>query len=79
MDHRYTRSEVQRMIGISRRELDYWTRLRLVLPRARWGPGGCAAEADAKTGGACASTRFRPYGAERCAVKAGVSALPKTD
>ncbi|MBZ5699119.1 MAG: tetratricopeptide repeat protein [Acidobacteriia bacterium] len=37
MDHRYTRSEVQRMIGVSRRELDYWTRLRLVLPRARWG------------------------------------------
>ena len=25
------------MIGVSRRELDYWTRLRLVLPRARWG------------------------------------------
>lgn len=37
MDHRYTRSEVERMIGVSRRELDYWTRLRLVLPRARWG------------------------------------------
>ena len=25
------------MMGISRRELNYWTRLRLVLPRARWG------------------------------------------
>jgi len=24
-------------MGVSRRELDYWTRLRLVLPRARWG------------------------------------------
>ena len=24
-------------MGISRRDLDYWTRLRLVLPRARWG------------------------------------------
>jgi tetratricopeptide (TPR) repeat protein len=25
------------MIGVSRRDLDYWTRLRLVLPRSRWG------------------------------------------
>lgn len=25
------------MMGISRRELNYWVRLRLVLPRARWG------------------------------------------
>src|ERR1700739_2992546 len=25
------------MMGAPRRELDYWTRLRLVLPRARWG------------------------------------------
>jgi tetratricopeptide (TPR) repeat protein len=33
----YTRNEVERMIGVSRRQLDYWTRLRLVLPRARWG------------------------------------------
>lgn len=24
-------------MGVTRRELDYWTRLRLVLPRARWG------------------------------------------
>ena len=37
LDNRYTRSEVQRMIGVTRRELDYWTRLRLVFPRARWG------------------------------------------
>ena len=37
MENQYTRSEVERMIGISRRELNYWTRLRLVLPRARWG------------------------------------------
>jgi len=37
LDHRFTRSEVERMIGVSRRELDYWTRLRLVLPRSRWG------------------------------------------
>jgi tetratricopeptide (TPR) repeat protein len=37
LDQRYTRSEVQRMIGVSRRELDYWTRLRLVLPRTHWG------------------------------------------
>src|SRR6195256_639241 len=37
LDNRYTRSEVERMIGVTRRELDYWTRLRLVLPRARWG------------------------------------------
>lgn len=37
MEHRYTRNEVERMMGVSRRELDYWTRLRLVLPRARWG------------------------------------------
>ena len=37
MENRYTRSEVERMMGISRRELNYWTRLRLVVPRARWG------------------------------------------
>jgi tetratricopeptide (TPR) repeat protein len=37
LEHRYTRNEVERMTGVSRRELDYWTRLRLVLPRARWG------------------------------------------
>jgi len=37
VEHRYTRNEVERMMGVSRRELDYWTRLRLVFPRARWG------------------------------------------
>jgi tetratricopeptide (TPR) repeat protein len=37
LDNRYTRSEVERMIGVTRRELDYWTRLRLVFPRSRWG------------------------------------------
>lgn len=37
MEHRYTRAEVQRMLGVSRRELNYWTRLRLVAPRSRWG------------------------------------------
>lgn len=25
------------MMGVTRRELEYWTRLRLVLPKARWG------------------------------------------
>jgi tetratricopeptide (TPR) repeat protein len=25
------------MVGVSRHDLDYWTRLRLVLPRTRWG------------------------------------------
>ena len=37
LEHHYTRSEVERMIGVSRQQLEYWTRLRLVLPRARWG------------------------------------------
>jgi tetratricopeptide (TPR) repeat protein len=37
VEHRYTRNEVERMMGVTRRELEYWTRLRLVLPRARWG------------------------------------------
>ncbi len=37
MEHRYTRNEVERMMGVTRRELEYWTRLRLVLPRSRWG------------------------------------------
>src|ERR1700691_2967295 len=37
VEHLYTRNEVERMMGVSRRELDYWTRLRLVLPRSRWG------------------------------------------
>jgi tetratricopeptide (TPR) repeat protein len=37
LEHRYTRNEVERMMGVSRHELEYWTRLRLVLPRTRWG------------------------------------------
>ena len=37
MEHRYTSAEVERMMGVTRRELDYWTRLRLLAPRARWG------------------------------------------
>ncbi len=37
MEQRYTESEVERMLGIEHRQLAYWTRLRLVAPRARWG------------------------------------------
>lgn len=37
MQQRYTESEVVRMLGVTRRQLDYWSRLRLVQPRARWG------------------------------------------
>jgi DNA-binding transcriptional MerR regulator len=37
LEYRYTRSEVERMVGVSRRQLEYWTRLQLVFPRARWG------------------------------------------
>jgi tetratricopeptide (TPR) repeat protein len=37
LEHRFTRNEVERMMGVTRRELNYWTRLRLLLPRARWG------------------------------------------
>ena len=37
MERLYTRNEVERMIGVSRCQLEYWTRLRLVLPRSRWG------------------------------------------
>ena len=37
MNQRYTRTEVARMMGVTRRQLDYWGRLRLVEPRARWG------------------------------------------
>ncbi len=37
MNQRYTRSEVERMLGVTRRQLDYWAKLRLVEPRARWG------------------------------------------
>ena len=37
MDQRFTRGEVERMTGATRRQLDYWSRLGLVQPRARWG------------------------------------------
>lgn len=37
LPERYTRSEVGRILGVSPRQLDYWARLRLVRPRARWG------------------------------------------
>ncbi len=37
MDQRFTRSEVERMTGATRQQLDYWARLGLVRPRARWG------------------------------------------
>jgi len=37
MRQRFTRDEVIRMLGVTRRQLDYWARLRLVVPEARWG------------------------------------------
>jgi tetratricopeptide (TPR) repeat protein len=37
LDQRFTRSEVERMTGATRRQLDYWSRLGLVRPRVRWG------------------------------------------
>jgi len=37
LEQRYTRSEVGRIAGITRRQLDYWTRLGLLEPRPRWG------------------------------------------
>lgn len=37
MEQRFTRSEVERMTGASRKQLDYWSRLRLIQPRSRWG------------------------------------------
>lgn len=37
MPQRYTRREVQRILGLDVRRLRYWERLRLVHPRARWG------------------------------------------
>ena len=37
MDQRFTRSEVERMTGATRHQLDYWARLGLLRPRARWG------------------------------------------
>lgn len=37
LNQRFTRSEVHRMTGATPRQLDYWARLGLVCPRARWG------------------------------------------
>lgn len=37
MEQRFTRSEVERMTGASRKQLEYWSRLRLLQPRSRWG------------------------------------------
>ncbi len=37
MNQRFTRTEAGRILGTSRRQLDYWNRLGLVEPRARWG------------------------------------------
>ena len=37
LEQRFTRNEVGRIAGISRRQLDYWTRLGLLEPRPRWG------------------------------------------
>ena len=37
MAQRYTRREVGRILGLEPRRLQYWERLRLVQPRARWG------------------------------------------
>jgi tetratricopeptide (TPR) repeat protein len=37
VDQRFTRSEVERMTGATRHQLDYWARLGLLRPRARWG------------------------------------------
>ena len=37
MAERYTRSEVERILGVSPRQLHYWQRLRLIRPLVRWG------------------------------------------
>lgn len=37
MDQRFTRGEVQRITGATPRQLNYWARLGLLTPRARWG------------------------------------------
>jgi tetratricopeptide (TPR) repeat protein len=37
LDQRFTLSEVERITGTTRRQLEYWSRLGLVHPRARWG------------------------------------------
>jgi tetratricopeptide (TPR) repeat protein len=37
LPQRYTRREVERILGLDVRRLRYWERLRLVAPQARWG------------------------------------------
>jgi tetratricopeptide (TPR) repeat protein len=37
VEQQFTRSEVQRMTGATRQQLEYWSRLRLLRPRSRWG------------------------------------------
>ena len=37
MVQQFTRNEVERMTGATRQQLDYWSRLRLLQPRSRWG------------------------------------------
>jgi tetratricopeptide (TPR) repeat protein len=37
LTQRYTRREVERILGLDARHLRYWERLQLVRPRARWG------------------------------------------
>jgi tetratricopeptide (TPR) repeat protein len=37
VDQQFTRSEVERMTGATRQQLEYWSRLRLLQPRSRWG------------------------------------------
>jgi len=37
LDQRFTLGEVERITGTTRRQLEYWSRLGLVHPRARWG------------------------------------------
>jgi tetratricopeptide (TPR) repeat protein len=37
LEQRFTLAEVERMTGTTRRQLEYWSRLGLVHPRARWG------------------------------------------
>jgi len=37
LSQQYTTTEVIRMMGLTRRQLAYWSKLRLVEPRARWG------------------------------------------
>ena len=37
VEQQFTRSEVERMTGATRQQLNYWSRLRLLQPRSRWG------------------------------------------